>query len=84
MAPDQALVEAGLNRLRPIAMTTLAAILALAPLALALGGGASMERPLAIAIISGLIAQGPLVLLAMPALYKLLSAEASKRGSATT
>src|SRR5207302_5953130 len=49
--PELALVEAGLNRLRPIAMTTLAAILALAPLALALGGGASMERPLAIAII---------------------------------
>jgi CzcA family heavy metal efflux pump len=72
LAPDRALVEAGLNRLRPIAMTTLAAILALAPLALALGGSASMERPLAIAIISGLIAQGPLVLLAMPALYKLL------------
>jgi multidrug efflux pump subunit AcrB len=69
---EAALIQAGLNRLRPIAMTTLAAILALAPLALALGGGASMERPLAIAIIAGLIAQGPLVLLAMPALYKLL------------
>jgi CzcA family heavy metal efflux pump len=72
LAPEAALVEAGVNRLRPIAMTTLAAILALAPLALALGGSASMERPLAIAIISGLIAQGPLVLLAMPAIYKLL------------
>ena len=72
MAPETALVEAGMNRLRPIAMTTLAAILALAPLALALGGGSSMERPLAIAIISGLIAQGPLVLLGMPALYRLL------------
>jgi multidrug efflux pump subunit AcrB len=70
-APPAALIEAGLNRLRPIAMTTLAAILALAPLALALGGGASMERPLAIAIIAGLIAQGPLVLIAMPALYRL-------------
>jgi multidrug efflux pump subunit AcrB len=69
--PETALVQAGVNRLRPIAMTTLAAILALAPLALALGGGSSMERPLAIAIISGLIAQGPLVLLAMPALYRL-------------
>ncbi|MDB5476662.1 MAG: hypothetical protein JWP49_2173 [Phenylobacterium sp.] len=71
VAPETALVQAGVNRLRPIAMTTLAAILALAPLALALGGGSSMERPLAIAIISGLIAQGPLVLLAMPALYRL-------------
>ena len=72
MEPELALVQAGVNRLRPIAMTTLAAILALAPLALALGGGSSMERPLAIAIISGLIAQGPLVLLGMPALYRLL------------
>jgi CzcA family heavy metal efflux pump len=81
--PDRALVEAGLNRLRPIAMTTLAAILALAPLALALGGSASMERPLAIAIISGLIAQGPLVLLAMPAIFKLLGGARTQRGSAT-
>ena len=71
MAPERALAQAGVNRLRPIAMTTLAAILALSPLALALGGGASMERPLAIAIIAGLIAQGPLVLIAMPAIYRL-------------
>jgi CzcA family heavy metal efflux pump len=72
MAPEEALVQAGVNRLRPIAMTTLAAILALAPLALALGGGASMERPLAVAIIAGLIVQGPLVLFAMPALFRLM------------
>jgi CzcA family heavy metal efflux pump len=70
--PAQALVAAGVNRLRPIAMTTLAAMLALAPLALALGGRASMERSLAIAIIAGLVAQGPLVLLAMPAIYRLI------------
>jgi multidrug efflux pump subunit AcrB len=31
-----------------------------------------MERPLAIAIITGLIAQGPLVLLAMPAIFKMM------------
>jgi CzcA family heavy metal efflux pump len=72
VAPEAALIQAGVNRLRPIAMTTLAAILALAPLALALGGRASMERPLAIAIIAGLIAQGPLVLIAMPAIYRLM------------
>jgi CzcA family heavy metal efflux pump len=79
LEPDRALVEAGLNRLRPIAMTTLAAILALAPLALALGGSASMERPLAIAIISGLVAQGPLVLLAMPAIFKILGGARARR-----
>jgi CzcA family heavy metal efflux pump len=68
VAPGQALIDAGANRLRPISMTTLAAILALSPLAL----GSSMQKPLAIAIIAGLIAQGPLVLLAMPALFKLI------------
>ncbi|HEV2364141.1 MAG TPA: efflux RND transporter permease subunit [Caulobacteraceae bacterium] len=67
-APAQALIDAGANRLRPIAMTTIAAILALTPLAL----GHSMQKPLAIAIIVGLIAQGPLVLLAMPAFFKLI------------
>jgi CzcA family heavy metal efflux pump len=72
MNPEAALVEAGANRLRPIAMTTLAAILALAPLALALGAGSSMQKPLAVAIIAGLIAQGPLVLIIMPALYRLI------------
>jgi CzcA family heavy metal efflux pump len=79
--PNQALVAAGLGRLRPIAMTTLAAILALAPLALTLNPGAAMQRPLAIAIIAGLVAQGPLVLLVMPALYQLIGGASS--GAAT-
>ena len=64
-----ALINAGRMRLRPILMTTLIAILALAPLALGIGTGSSMQTPLAIAIISGLVAALPLVLLLMPALY---------------
>lgn len=63
------LIEAGQNRMRPIAMTTLAAILTLLPLALALGAGSEMQQPLAIAIISGLLVQLPLVLIVMPVLY---------------
>jgi multidrug efflux pump subunit AcrB len=65
----ESLIAAGQNRMRPIVMTTLAAILTLAPLAFALGQGSEMQQPLAIAIISGLIVQLPLVLLAMPVLY---------------
>lgn len=68
-----ALVEAGSNRLRPIAMTTFAAILALLPLALAIGQGSAMQQPLAVAIISGLLVQIPLVLLVMPVLYRRLA-----------
>jgi len=64
-----ALIGAGRNRMRPIVMTTIAAILTLLPLALAIGQGAAMQQPLAIAIISGLVVQLPLVLLVMPALY---------------
>lgn len=67
-----ALVQAGRNRLRPIAMTTLAAILALLPLALALGQGSAMQQPLAVAIISGLLVQIPLVVIVMPLLYRVL------------
>jgi multidrug efflux pump subunit AcrB len=66
---SEALVEAGINRMRPIAMTTLAAIMALFPLALGLGQGAAMQQPLAIAIISGLVVQMPLVLIVMPVFF---------------
>jgi multidrug efflux pump subunit AcrB len=59
--------------MRPIVMTTIAAILTLLPLALAIGQGAAMQQPLAIAILSGLIVQLPLVLLVMPALYIIMS-----------
>ena len=63
-----ALILAGKNRLRPITMSTLAAMLALLPLALGIGQGAAMQQPLAIAIISGLFIQLPLVLIVLPVL----------------
>jgi multidrug efflux pump subunit AcrB len=71
MRPLRALREASRNRLRPITMTTLAAILTLAPLAFAIGQGSAIQQPLAIAIIAGLFLQFPLVLLAMPVLVGL-------------
>jgi CzcA family heavy metal efflux pump len=70
------LIDAGKNRMRPIVMTTLAAILALLPLALGLGRGAAMLLPLAITIISGLIVQLPLVLLLMPSLFAFMRGDA--------
>jgi multidrug efflux pump subunit AcrB len=78
MGMQQALRAASHNRLRPITMTTLAAILTLLPLALAMGQGSGIQQPLAIAIIAGLIIQYPLVLLAMPVLIGL----AAKRATA--
>ena len=67
-------------------MTTLAAMLALMPLAFALGQGSQMQQPLAVAIISGLLVQMPLVLLFTPALYVWLtpwSSSNAKPDSAT-
>jgi len=67
----QRMITAGINRMRPIAMTTIAAILALMPLAMGLGAGSEMLQPLAIAIVSGLIIQLPLVLILLPALLNI-------------
>ncbi|RUN78599.1 efflux RND transporter permease subunit [Sphingomonas sp. TF3] len=71
MPPPEAARAASRNRLRPITMTTLAAIFTLLPLALAIGQGSGIQQPLAIAIIAGLLLQYPLVLLAMPVLVRL-------------
>jgi multidrug efflux pump subunit AcrB len=79
MPPAAATREASRNRLRPITMTTLAAILTLTPLALAIGQGSGIQQPLAIAIIAGLLLQYPLVLLAMPTLVRLTLPKADRQ-----
>jgi multidrug efflux pump subunit AcrB len=68
-----ALLEAGSQRLRPIFMSALIAILTLSPLALGLSRGAGLQQPLATAIIFGLVAAVPLVLLFLPALIRVMS-----------
>ena len=71
-AAARCLAEAALNRMRPIAMSTLAMILALLPLGAAISGsGDQMLQPLAIAIIAGITVQLPLVLLALPTVIAL-------------
>jgi CzcA family heavy metal efflux pump len=67
-----ALIMAGKNRMRPIAMTTFATILAITPLALGIEQGSAIQRPLAIAIISGLVMQLPLVLIVLPVFLVIL------------
>lgn len=75
-----ALVEAGINRMRPIALTTLTTVLALLPLALDIGQGSAMQQPLAVAIIAGLTVQLPLVLVVMPVIYDLMHWRVKQRG----
>ncbi|WP_031436734.1 efflux RND transporter permease subunit [Methylobacter tundripaludum] len=74
----QRMITAGNNRMRPIAMTTVAAILALMPLAMGIGAGSEMLQPLAIAIVSGLIVQIPLVLIVLPGFLQQFNREQEK------
>ena len=68
-----ALVEAGRVRLRPILMTSLAAVAGLAPLALGLGAGGQMQQPLAIAILGGVSLSMVCSLIGVPWLYIILA-----------
>jgi multidrug efflux pump subunit AcrB len=69
---DEALRLAAHARARPIAMTTLATIAGLLPLALGLGAGAELLRPLAIAVIGGLTVSSGVSLVLLPSFVRLL------------
>jgi HAE1 family hydrophobic/amphiphilic exporter-1 len=69
---DEALLEAGEKRLRPILMTTFAMIGAMAPLAFGGGAGSESNAPMALAIIGGLVSSTILTLLVVPAIYKFM------------
>ena len=66
MPVNEALLEAGTIRLRPILMTTLAMVFGMMPLALGLGEGASQRAPMAHAVIGGLISSTLLTLVVVP------------------
>jgi len=77
---DEAIVDAGRARLRPILMTALATIFALLPLAFGLGGGGSalISSSLAIPVIGGLLTSTFLTLLVVPVGYSLLRGRRKK------
>ncbi|MCD6173158.1 MAG: efflux RND transporter permease subunit [Sulfurimonas sp.] len=70
---DEALIEAGEKRLRPILMTTIAMVFAMLPLAIGDGLGSETKAPMSIAIIGGLLSSMVLTLLVVPVIYKLIS-----------
>ncbi|MEA2553352.1 MAG: hypothetical protein QOJ65_1528 [Fimbriimonadaceae bacterium] len=69
MPRDEALLTAGPTRLRPILMTTLAAMLGMLPLALGIGQGSEMYVPLATVVIGGLMTSTILTLFVVPTVY---------------
>ena len=72
MPREEAIKEAGLIRLRPIVMTTLAMIFGMIPLAVSKGMGSEMRAPMAQAVIGGLITSTILTLFVVPVMYTIL------------
>ncbi|KIM04846.1 MAG: acriflavin resistance protein [Sulfurovum sp. AS07-7] len=70
---NEALLEAGRKRLRPILMTTMAMIFAMLPLAFSNAVGSEVKSPMSIAIIGGLLSSMILTLLVVPAIYYIFS-----------
>ncbi len=68
----EALLRSGRRRFRPVLMTSLAAMLGMLPLALALGAGSELLQPLAIAVIGGLTMALLLSLVVTPSVYAML------------
>jgi multidrug efflux pump subunit AcrB len=66
---EEALVQSGRRRLRPVLMTSMAAALGMLPLAHGIGSGADMLKPLAIAVIGALCISVLLSLVATPTVY---------------
>ncbi|MFC5449391.1 efflux RND transporter permease subunit [Paenibacillus aestuarii] len=79
LALNDAIVEAGKARLRPILLTAATAVSGLMPMAIS---GGSLWRPMAVSIISGLIYSTVLTLVVVPSLYKILITWKMKRSSA--
>ena len=71
----EALLRSGRRRFRPVLMTSLAAMLGMLPLALALGAGSELLQPLAIAVIGGLTVALALSLIVTPTVYAMFARE---------
>jgi len=70
-----ALLRSGRRRFRPVLMTSLAAMLGMLPLALALGSGSELLQPLAICVIGGLLFALMLSLVVTPTIYAMIRPE---------
>ena len=84
LSVPNALLQAGLVRMRPIIMTTSAMVFGMLPLALALNEGGEIQAPMGRAIIGGIITSTLLTLVVVPVLYSYLVREKQVSVDAST
>jgi cobalt-zinc-cadmium resistance protein CzcA len=70
---EEAIIEGALNRLRPILMASMVAILGLLPASIATGLGSDVQRPMATVIVWGLFSSTILTLFVVPVLYRIVA-----------
>ncbi len=70
---ESAIIHAGVSRLRPILMTTVAMCFGMLPLALSVGEGSGIKAPMGISVIFGLLISTLLSLFVVPAFYKMIA-----------
>lgn len=75
---NDALVQSGQMRLRPILMTTLTTILSMVPMSLGIGEGSVMMQGMALVIIGGLVASTVLILILLPTFYLIIDKQTRK------
>lgn len=80
-SPEEAMIQAGRRRLRPIAMTALATVAGMLPLAFGIGAGSAMLKPLAIAVVGGILSSMVLSLVFTPTIHYYLDRLFRGRGN---
>jgi len=76
---NQAVINAGKSRLRPVLMTSLTTIFGMMPLALGVGEGSEMWQPMGVAIIGGLSFSTLITLIIVPVVYSIFGAQTLRR-----
>jgi multidrug efflux pump subunit AcrB len=77
-SPADAMMDAGLVRLRPILMTAFSTIAGILPVAIGFGAGAESRRPMGIVVVGGMLSSTFLTLLVIPMVYTLFSELATR------
>jgi multidrug efflux pump subunit AcrB len=71
--PHDAMLQAGIVRLRPILMTAFSTIAGILPIAIGFGAGAESRRPMGVAVVGGMLTSTFLTLIVIPVVYTLFA-----------